>query len=202
MGQMAVGKSWSAKKDAIARELFKVNEKAKDTYKSSAPEMFAEGANYATYDIEHVAHIDTSFELYSKDAVETLIKKNPEVLPPVGKKVAKEIAEGKAVKWNRQQLQSVMIQGILQGDSIPKLATRLANKVGDSNRKAAIRNARTMATMAHNAGRVNAFSRAQSKGVDLTQMWLATMDNRTRHTHRWLDGEERPVGEAFSNGCE
>ena len=201
-GQLAVGQRWSAEKQLIAEQLYKVNEKAKDIYKSSAPEIFAENANYATYDIEKQAKVNTSFMLYNKDAVKRLIQEDPEVLPPVGKKVAKQIAEGKAVRWNRQQLQSVMIQGIVQGDSIPKLATRLANTVGDKNRNAAIRNARTMATMAQNAGRVNAFKRAQSKGVDLTQRWMAVMDNRTRHTHRWIDGEERPVGEAFSNGCE
>lgn len=202
IGQMAVGKRWSDQKDVIAEELFKVNEEAKATYKSSASEIFAENANYATYQLEKDAHIDTGFTLYSKESVDRLIREDPEVLPPVGRKVAKEIAEGKAVRWNRQQLQSVMIQGILQGDSIPKLATRLATTVGDKNRKAAIRNARTMATAAQNSGRVNAYKRAESKGVEMEQMWLATMDNRTRHTHRWLDRETRPVGEAFSNGCE
>jgi hypothetical protein len=201
-GQLAVGQRWSAQKQIIAEQLYKTNEKAKDIYKSAAPEIFADNANYATYDIEKQAHVDTSFMLYNKDAVERLIKEDPEVLPPVGKKVAKEIAEGKAVRWNRQQLQSVMMQGILQGDSIPKLASRLANTVGDRNRKAAIRNARTMATMAQNAGRENAFKRAKSKGVELDQMWLATLDARTRNSHRWLDHEVRPVGEQFSNGLE
>lgn len=201
-GQLAVGQRWSSQKQIIAEELYKVNEKAKEIYKDSAPEIFADNANYATYDIEKQAHVDTSFMLYNKDAVERLIKENPEVLPPVGKKVARDIAEGKAVRWNRQQLQSVMIQGILQGDSIPKLASRLANTVGDRNRKAAIRNARTMATMAQNAGRENAFKRAQSRGVELEQMWLATLDARTRNSHRWLDHEVRPVGEQFSNGLE
>lgn len=201
-GQLAVGRRWAEQKDAIAEELFKVNEKAKETYRSSASEIFAENVNFATYELERGAKINTSFTLYSKESVERLIKEDPDVLPPVGKNVAKEIAEGKAVRWNKQQLQSVMIQGILQGDSIPKLATRLANTVGDKNRKAAIRNARTMATAAQNAGRVNAYKRAESKGVEMEQMWLATMDNRTRHSHRWLDHEVRPVGEAFSNGCE
>lgn len=201
-GQLAVGRRWSEQKDAIAEELFKVNEKAKETYQSSASEIFAENVNFATYEIERDAKINTSFTLYSKESVDRLIKEDPDVLPGPGRKVSREIAEGKAVRWNRQQLQSVMIQGILQGDSIPKLATRLATTVGDRNRKAAIRNARTMATAAQNAGRVNAYKRAESKGVEMEQMWLATMDNRTRHSHRWLDHEVRPVGEAFSNGCE
>lgn len=202
IGQMAVGKRWSDLQESIAEGLYEVNEASKDYIMSVCPEVFAENYNFSAYEIEKGAGVNTSFTTYNKEAVQRLIEDNPEVLPPVGKKVAKEIAEGKAVKWNKQQLQSVMIQGILQGDSIPKLATRLANTVGDRDRKAAIRNARTMAIGAQNAGRVEAYKRMEKEGVKLKQMWVAVKDERTRHSHRQLDGEVQPVGEAFSNGCK
>lgn len=201
-GQMAVGRRWQDQINSLAKKMADTNEEAMGLIRKHTPEMYAENYNYSTYEIEKGARIDTSFNLINEEAVERLMRKDPEVLPPPGKQTSKAIAEGKAIRWNRQQLQSVMVQGILQGDSITKLATRLANTVGDRNRKAAIRNARTMATGAQNAGRVDAYKRAQSKGVDMEQMWLATLDNRTRHSHRWLDREVRPVGEAFSNGCE
>ena len=114
----------------------------------------------------------------------------------MGRRVKGLITQGKAVAWDMQKLQSVMVQGILQGDSIPHLATRLAKGVGESDRKAAIRNARTMATGAQNAGRVAAYARADELGVEMEQMWIATLDDRTRHSHRYMDGETRPVGEA------
>lgn len=201
-GQMAVGKRWMEQMNSIAKEMNKVNETAKSLIRKYTPEMYANNYNYATYQVEKDARIDTSFNLVNKEAIEHIVREDPDVLPAPGKQVRKAIAEGKAERWNKKTLQSVMTQGILQGDSISKLATRLATAVGDKNRKAAIRNARTMATGAMNAGREDAFKRAQRKGVDLEQMWLATMDNRTRHTHRWIDREVRPVGEAFSNGCE
>lgn len=200
--QFAVGRKWEAQKNQIAAELQDANKKAQAIMNYHKPEIYADNHNYATYQIEHDAKIDTSYTLYSRESVDRILRDNPDVLPPAGKKVSKAIAEGKAVAWDKQKLQSVIMQGILQGDSIPHLAERLATAVGDSDMKAAIRNARTMATGAQNAGRVDAYKRAQDKGVDLEQMWLATMDNRTRHSHRWLDGETRPVGEAFSNGCE
>ena len=202
IGQMAVGKRWSDLQESIAEGLYEVNEASKSYIMSVCPEVFAENYNFSAYEIEKGAGVNTSFTTYNKEAVQRLIEDNPEVLPPVGKKVAKDIAEGKAVKWNKQQLQSVMIQGILQGDSIPKLATRLANTVGDRDRKAAIRNARTMAIGAQNAGRVEAYKRMEKEGVKLKQMWVAVKDERTRHSHRQLDGEVQPVGEAFSNGCK
>lgn len=200
--QLAVGRKWEAQKNEIAQELSHARENARAIVNHTTPEIYAGNHNFATYQIEHDARIDTSYTLYNREAVERLMRDNPEVLPPAGKKVSQAIAEGKAVAWDKQKLQSVMIQGILQGDSIPHLAERLARTVGDSDMKASIRNARTMATRAQNAGRVDAYKRAQDKGVELEQMWLATMDNRTRHSHRYLDGETRPLGEAFSNGCE
>lgn len=202
IGQMAVGKRWNDQKDAIAHRLYAANQKAKEIIRSYAPEVYAENFNFATYQVEKDAKIVTAFTLYSKESVERLVKDDPDILPPIGKKTAQKIAEGKAIKWNRQQVQSVMIQGIMQGDSIPKLATRLATTVADRDRKASIRNARTLATGTQNAGRVAAYKRAEEKGVDLDQMWMAVLDGRTRHSHRWLDGEIRPVGEQFSNGLE
>lgn len=200
-GQLAVGKRWENQRDAIAHDLAQSNELAKKIVRDRMPEVYAANHNYATYQIEKDAGVNTSYTLYNKEAVARIMESNPEMLPPVGKKVAKDIAEGKAVKWNNKQIQSVMIQGILQGDSIPKLATRLATTVGDSNRKAAVRNARTMAISAQNAGRVDAYKRAKKIGVDAQQMWLAVHDGRTRHSHRQMDREIVDIGEPFSNGC-
>lgn len=202
LGQMAVGKRWSDLKEELAHDLVEVNNSAKEKIMSVCPEVYADNYNFETYQVEKDARIDTGFTKYSKESVEKLMKEDPEVLPPPGKKVSKDIAEGKAVCWNRQKLQSVMTQGILQGESIPNLATRLAKAVGDSDRKAAIRNARTMATRAQNAGRVDAHKRAENMGVELVNMWLATFDNRTRTSHRELDHTTTPVGEVFGNGLE
>lgn len=200
-GQMAVGKRWSDQKETIAKGLFEVNTDLREQIRKEMPQVFADNFNYATYEIEKAARVDTAFTLYNKEAVERLLKDEPDLLPPMGRRVKGLITQGKAVAWDMQKLQSVMIQGILQGDSIPKLATRLAEGVGESDRKAAIRNARTMATAAQNAGRVAAYERADELGVEMVQQWVATLDDRTRHSHRYLDGEQRPVGEAFSNGC-
>ena len=201
LGQMAVGKRWSDQKEAIAKNLFKVNTDLREKIRSEMPQVFAENFNFATYELEKAARVDTAFTLYNKEAAQRILEENPDLLPPMGRRVKGLITQGKAVAWDMQKLQSVMVQGILQGDSIPHLATRLAKGVGESDRKAAIRNARTMATGAQNAGRVAAYARADELGVEMEQMWIATLDDRTRHSHRYMDGETRPVGEAFSNGC-
>ena len=43
--------------------------------------------------------------------------------------------------------------------------------------------------------------RGKNMGIDIMRVWMATKDDRTRNSHKEIDGEKRPVGKAFSNGC-
>jgi len=38
-------------------------------------------------------------------------------------------------------------------------------------------------------------------GIELEKMWIAVLDNRTRHSHRQLDGVHVPLDETFPNEC-
>lgn len=143
------------------------------------------------------AKINKAFTLYDEPTVKRLITENPQMLPPPGKKTTKAIAEGKAKLWDEKQIQSVATQSILQGESIPEIAERLAETVGDKDAAAAVRNARTMITGAENAGRQAGAERAVEKGINLTKLWVATLDMRTRHTHRFLDGQRQPIDKPF-----
>lgn len=201
-GQLAVGKRWENMKNTIAQEYVDTDKIAKSIINDYIPEVYATNFNYGTYEAEVGAKIDTGFTLYDRQSVERLMRDNPDMLPPPGKKVSQQIAEGKALRWNKEQIQSVMTQGILQGESIPKLANRLATEVGDKDYRAAVRNARTMTTGAQNAGRVDSYKRAEEMGIEMEQEWIATLDMRTRHTHAIMDGERQKVGDKFSNGLE
>lgn len=196
-GQMAVGDRWEQLKQTISSDYHNSNNIAKKIAYEMAKDVYAENYNYSTYQIETGLGLDTGFTLYDHDAVERILRDDPSLLPEPGKKVSSLIAAGLDERWNKQLIQSAVIQGILQGETIPKLATRLADSVGDKNRKSAIRNARTMMTGAENAGRVDSYKRAQNMGIDLKQEWVAVLDGRTRHEHRLLDGQVRKVGEPF-----
>lgn len=193
------GKKWTEQKESIAQELLKLRTSTMKETRKMLPEIMAANYNFATYQVEHDGGINTSFALMNKEAVESIVRENPNMLPPP-KDPAKYSA--KLLKRYKITMQSCMIQGIMQGESIPKLAKRIAERTGEQDRKAAVRNARTAATAAQNKGRSDAYKRAQSKGVEMEKMWLATMDNRTRHSHRWLDEERQPLDGTFSNGCE
>ncbi len=195
--QMLVGKRWEEMQTNLAQDIHTVNMKTASMTRQFSYDAYAMNFNYGTFEAESGSGIDTAFTLYDRSTVERLIRDDPDMLPPPGKRVSRRIAEGKDVLWNKQVIQSVMTQSILQGESIPNIATRLAEAVGDTNRKAAIRNARTMTTGAENAGREDSYKRAESMGIKMEQMWIATLDNRTRHEHRQLDGQKRKVGEPF-----
>ena len=199
IGQLMMGQRWAEMRDTLAGDFTKADAMAKSIAFDGMTNVYAENFNYGTYEIEKLTGIDTSFTLYDKNAVEELLKNEDTFIPAPGRKVTRAINEGKALAWNKKQVQSVMLQGILQGESIPKLASRLAKAVGDSDRKAAIRNARTMMTGVQNAGRVASYDRANKMGIETQKQWLASLDNRTRHWHAELDGTKVDNDEPFEN---
>lgn len=199
-GQLIMGRRWEAMRDTLAHGFHNANVNARKIIDGGMPEVYVINHDYATYQVEHDAQVDTSYTLYDRDTVVRVLKEDPDLLPGPGRKAQAEIdaaAEGKDIRWNRQRIQSAALQGILQGEAIPAIARRLAASVGDSNHKAAIRNARTMTTGAQNAGRVHGYQRAEAMGIDLRQTWVATLDKRTRHEHRILDGQTVDVGKSF-----
>ncbi len=113
--------------------------------------------------------------------------------------VMKELNLLKDERWNRQRLNSEILQGILQGESMPKIAKRLEQFVG-GNEAAAIRNARTAVTYAENQGRMDSMKEAADMGLIYEKQWISTHDSRTRESHVELDGATATLYEPFDNG--
>lgn len=189
-------KRWEQMSNVLAKDADNANEIAKSVIGDHMPEVYAENYNYAQYEIERGIQMDTTFTLYDHNTVENLLKGGENVIPMP----KTGMASAKDIKWNRRQIQGELLQGILQGESNQKIAKRMQNVTG-ANMKTAMRYARTMTTAAENAGRDRMAAQAQKNGIRLRRAWMATLDGRTRDSHRAIDGEERAVGEAFSNGC-
>ena len=102
-------------------------------------------------------------------------------------------------RWHRRKIESVIRQGIKKGQSIDDIARKL-HKVTNMDRTAAYRAARTGVTAAENIGRVDAMLQAQEMGIKYDKVWYATLDDRTRTSHRVMHGERVPCDEYFSNG--
>lgn len=208
VGQIAVGKRWEQLREVLATDYANTNMIARSVVQEHIPEAYAIGHNYATYKLEHDSQIDTNYTLYSKEAVEHLLRMGDRELPlkrllplPTVNGESWNAMQNGDIAWNQRQIQSAVLQGILQGDSIGDIASRM-QKVTNMNRASAIRTARTSMTGAENAGRQDAMERASRYGLKVSKTWLATLDERTRESHRALDGTSIPQNEVFDNGCE
>lgn len=194
VGQIAIGERWQTMRQELAEDYHHANQIAKSITNGYMPEVYALNHDYATYEIEHGLKISTSYTLFDRQTAELLLSDN------IRDNRVKDI---KDIVWNNKKIQSEMLQGLLQGKSIPSLATSIAKAVGESNRKSAIRSARTMTTGVQNAGRVAGYDRAKAMGINTRMQWVATLDGRTRHEHRLLDGQIRDTDEPFEvNGEE
>lgn len=199
IGQIMTGKRWEAMVQNISADLANTEMIAKSVANGYMPEVYALNMNYATYAIENQLHIDTSFVLYNREAIERIIREEPDLLPAPGRLMLNKFATGEAIRWQKGQIQSVVMQSILQGESIPNMATRIATSLCTGGRKAAIRYARTAVTGAENAGRLDSFRRMESMGIKMKKTWVAVLDSRTRDAHRELDGQTVPVSKPFHN---
>lgn len=186
------GKRYKEMADTLAADMTKTNVIAASVINGHLPEVYAINHNYGTYEIEHGGKINTQYSLYDRQTVERLIRDNPDLLP---RKAAINIPKDEL--WNKNHINSAVMQGILQGKTVDDIAKNVAATVTDMSHTSAIRNARTMTTSAQNGGRIDSYKRAQSMGVKLVQVWMATLDSRTRHEHRQLDGQKRPIGTPF-----
>ena len=200
---IGMGQRWEELRDTLAEDLHNTNQIAMSIAKGYMPEVYALNYNYGTFAVERQGHLDTSFTLIDHNFVERLVRDNPKLLPDPtpGSPAAIRIARNKDVRWNRNKLQSAIIQGCLQGESIGKIANRF-QRVTDMNRTQALRHARTAVNGAANGGRHDAYVRASRMGIDLVEEWSAILDGHTRDSHADMDGERKEVDQpTFSNGC-
>lgn len=189
-GQVFQGKQWEAKMEQIEQILADTNRQALNIINGGRIQVFATNSNWQAYQIEKSAGVNFGFGVYDADAVTRLLRDDPDLLP------AKKLSVPKDKLWNKGNIVRQITQGIIQGESLDKIAQRLANVTG-TNRKAMLTNARTMMTGAQNAGRQESFQRAQKMGIKMKKVWLATLDGHTRTNHRKLDGQAVDVDEPF-----
>lgn len=197
--QLLVGNRWDAMTISMSQDLSNARNISASIVKGYMPEAYATNFNFATYEIEAGTGIDTSFTLYDRQTVERLLRNNPQILPDPSEAIKDKIRQKQIDRWSRSKMTSALTQAILQGESIDKLAKRLRS-VTSMDAAASIRNARTMMTNAQSAGRYDGYRRAKAMGVKFKVMWIATLDSRTRHEHRMLDGQMQEVDEPFHVG--
>ena len=189
-GKIMYGKRFTAMKEDIARQLLNVNQIATAYINGELPEVYALNYNALADTVDGVGGY--SFTLTDADTVRHLATTDKSLLP------LRELDPAKDIPWNMKKINSQVLQGVIQGESIPKIAKRIGN-VQEMNKDAAIRSARTIVTGAENKGRMDSYKRAQDDGIILEKEWLAAIDSRTRDWHIDSNGVSLPIDKPFHN---
>lgn len=189
-GKVMYGKRFAEMKEQCAKQLLNVNQTAIAYINGELPEVYALNYNALESAVDGVGGY--SFTLVDADTVRNLAVTDTSLLP------YKKIDPAKDIPWNMKKINAETLQGILQGESMDKIAKRIMN-VQEMNKTQAIRSARTIVTGAENKGRQDSYKRAEEDGIVMKREWISTNDSRTRHWHAELNGVEVDVDEPWVN---
>ena len=174
-GKVMYGKRFTEMKEQCAKQLLNVNQTAIAYVNGELPEVYAINYNALASSVDGVGGY--SFTLVDADTVRNLAVTDTSLLP------YKELDPAKDIPWNMKKINAETLQGILQGESMDKIAKRLRN-VQEMNKTQAIRSARTIVTGAENKGRMDSYKKAEEDGIILQKEWLSSnQPGRTRHWH-------------------
>ena len=174
-GKVMYGKRFTEMKEQCAKQLLNVNQTATAYINGELPEVYAINYNALESAVDGVGGY--SFTLVDADTVRNLAVTDTSLLP------YKEIDPKKDIPWNMKKINAETLQGILQGESMDKIAKRMMN-VQEMNKTQAIRSARTIVTGAENKGRQDSYARAEADGIILQKEWLSSdQPGRTRDWH-------------------
>lgn len=107
---------------------------------------------------------------------------------------------GEDVKYLKKSIRAELSRGIASGSTWAEMAVHIANGMNSPFRKAtnnAMRIARTEGHRIQNEAQMDTMIEAKKRGADVVKQWIATLDDRTRTTHKQLDGQIRELDDYF-----
>lgn len=184
----------------VADEIYKTNIESSRYINGKAPEIYA--MNYNAMGKELESDLPYYFQPVTEEEVE---KYSQMELQTVNKKKDKD--------WNKKNTVSSLMAGALLMLPAERICRRISGTVSRKNYNSAKMQASGAATYSENKGRLDSMERcrdygmnehgkytAASLGFDIQKRWNAVKDNRTRQSHRELDGTTIQLDEEFKPG--
>lgn len=176
------------KYNRLAKELERIAQQLNEDYKQivkqiemSQQRIYVEQYLMAAYLFQVYQGTEDGFTLPSEDVIAAALA-NPIELLRLPKIL--EVHRNETIR----KIQIEISQSLLAGEGYFKMAKRLENAIGISQNKA-----RTVArTEGARAMSISdeAVTEEMRKYADIECVWLSTLDTRTRHEHRKLDGQK------------
>ena len=173
----------------VADDLYKANVEASEYINSQTPSIYALNYNYINAEMAKDIDGFTPQEITEAEAE----KYSGYTKQTVDRK--------KDTDWNKDNLKKSVIAGSLLLLGSSAIMKRSANSTVEKNRNSASMHNIGMGTDAENKARLDGMYWSEYLGNRMHKAWIATLDNRTRHSHAMLDGVDIPLDEIFDNGC-
>ena len=189
ISRTTTGREWNSVRNEVSEDYHKATVKAMATAGAGLLMVYRYNKNFAGESIEKQVkkYLDKSISIPRRKK-----PRRPEYVRP------KRPDPKKNIPWHNKRVESIVRSEMKKGHSVDKIAKKLY-KVTDLDGVSAYRTARTGVTRAENEARIDAMYEAQELGIKYDKIWIATLDARTRTSHRILHGERVPCEEYFSN---
>lgn len=161
---------------SAAETLYTANKLAAAYINTNTPAVYAENYNYIGDGLEKDL-VDYDLKFVSEDEADKY-----------GRIEQQTVNKKKDTRWNTKNITRAVVAGAALMYGINRIFNGTARTVTERNRDGAHRQASDMATSAENKGRLDSMYRAYDEGFEVKKVWIATLDNRTRETHREYDG--------------
>jgi len=152
----------------------------------------AQGYYGVWYCLEQSQNIILDFPLINHDYIMTLVN-----APVAGKRLSKRLYQYRD-KLADNVTQNI-ISGLFQGKSYAEIALWI-NEETEASYKQALRITKTEGGRTQSTTTQKGYQEAEKKGIHLKKRWLSTLDKKTRHDHRELDGQTIDVDDYFIIG--
>ena len=172
----------------IASEIKKLTNKNIKTTESALKDLFSESFYRTGYALESAVGVKLGFgQLRTETIAGSLLKLNPL----------------DAIKWPERmkqhaqvfvnQIRSELTQGLIQRKGYAKIAKTVTEITGINAGKV-LRIIRTEGHRVQNAARILGYETSEAAadrlGMKTSRIWIATLDSKTRDSHRSMDGKE------------
>lgn len=176
LAQEGRGSHWADMRDQMAQRATETNQIASGYINGTLPKVYTKSSN-AVASLAQESAMDQGitgirFDLVDEATIRHLVEDRQD---HTSFKVTR-INPKRDYEWNREKIHNALTQGILQGESMDKIADRFLAVMGQ-NRASAIRNARTSVTSAMNAGRQDRMDDLAKQGCISMKYWKDVHDS-------------------------
>lgn len=160
-----------------------------DTIKNHSASEAEQGYYGVWYALEQSQGILLQMPLINHEYVANLVN-----APVAGKRLSKRLYQQRSEL--AKNVTNNIINGLFAGDSYVKIAKQVSDAT-EATYKQALRIVITEGGRTSSVTQQQSSEKAKSLGVNMQKRWLSTLDGKTRHDHRELDGQTVDIEDDF-----